>query len=273
MHDYYSYPPEELLRHTRVPLELMDSSEAVFSRMARDMTTEIIKNNEAGRTTVFICPVGPVGHYPYFTALVNEEQLSLKNVWFFNMDEYLTDDGDWIDPADRLSFRGFMDREVYGKIDSGLLMPACQRVFPDPRDPGKLPGLLEELGGADICFGGIGINGHLAFNEPQAGMSAGELARLSTRTLHITPETRTANAIGDLGGAIEDMPKMAVTIGLKEILAARKIRIGVFRPWHRAVLRRTGCGQVTAAFPATLLQKHPDVIVYANDTASEAAVP
>ena len=272
MHDYYKYSPEELLLNTKVPMELMESSQAVFSRMAADMTEEIIRNNEAGKRTVFICPVGPVGQYPYFVDLVNKKKISLKNVWFFNMDEYLTDDGKWIERETSLSCGWFMNRGVYAKIDSDLLMPECQRVFPDPLDPEKQPRLLEELGGADICFGGIGINGHLAFNEPQPEMSAEEFAQLSTRVLSITPETRTANAIGDLDGAIEDMPKMAVSIGIREILASRKIRIGVFRTWHRAVLRRTGCGELTAAFPATLLQKHPDAIVYANNIASEAAI-
>lgn len=44
--------------------------------------------NEKGEKTVFICPVGPVGQYPYFVDMVNEQNISLKNVWFINMSEY-----------------------------------------------------------------------------------------------------------------------------------------------------------------------------------------
>ena len=68
--------------------------------------------------------------------------------------------------------------------------------------------------------------------------------------------------------AIDAMPKMAVTIGIKQILAARKVRLGVFRDWHRAVVRQAAYGPVTAHFPASLLQDHPDAAIYANATAS-----
>ena len=80
--------------------------------------------------TVFICPVGPVGQYPIFVRLVNERRLSLKNCWFINMDEYLTDDGEWIDESSALSFHGFMNRTVYSRIDPELVMPENQRIFP-----------------------------------------------------------------------------------------------------------------------------------------------
>lgn len=271
MHDYYAYSAEALTEKAKTPVCCMESSEAVFRRLATEMISEIEANNAAGRRTVFICPVGPVGQYPFFVAEANARKLDLRNCWFFNMDEYLDGAKDWIAPRDRLSFRGFMAREVYGKLTGVSQVPEAQRVFPDPKNPAALPALLDKLGGADVCFGGIGINGHLAFNEPQAELTPEEFAQLSTRVLAISPETRTANAIGDLGGAIEDMPRFAVTIGMREILASKKIRLGVFRPWHRAVLRRAVCGEVSAAFPASLLQRHPDARIYANDVASERA--
>ncbi len=273
MHEYYAYSAEELQKRARIPVCLMGSSERVFERLAGEMIGQIEGNNAAGKPTVFICPVGPVGQYPYFVRMVNERRLNLRDCWFFNMDEYLDDAGRWIDTGDRLSFRGFMQREVYGRLDPALCMPESQRVFPDPTDTAALTRKLESLGGADVCFGGVGINGHLAFNEPQPELTADAFASLSTRTLAISPETRTANAIGDLGGAIEDMPRLAVTVGMREILASKKIRLGVFRPWHRAVLRRAACGRISAAFPATLLQRHPDTILFANDVAAERPVP
>ena len=56
---------------------------------------------------------------------------------------------------------------------------------------------------------------------------------------------------------------------MKQILGARKIRLGVFRDWHRAVVRRAGYGEPTAAFPATLAQGHPDVQILVNDVAAK----
>ena len=87
--------------------------------------------------------------------------------------------------------------------------------------------------------------------------------------LSISRETVTANAIGDLNGAIDAMPKKAVTIGIKEILSARKVRLGVFRDWHRSVIRRAVFGERTGAFPVTLAQDHPDAMIYVNANAAK----
>ncbi|HIX30098.1 MAG TPA: glucosamine-6-phosphate isomerase, partial [Candidatus Blautia stercoravium] len=182
-----------------------------------------------------------------------------KNVWFINMDEYLDDDKKWVPEIHPLSFRGFMNREVYEKIEKELLMPEEQRIFPDPENLAYIPELVEKLGGVDICFGGIGINGHVAFNEADASMSREEFLAQKTRVLEITKETRTANAIGDFNGALEDMPHYCVTIGIWEIAHARKIRLGCFRNWHRAVVRRTAYGEATSDFPVSLLTGHPDI--------------
>lgn len=266
--DFFSIPAGELGRVAKIPVYALGDSGEVFYELALEMVSAIRANNAAGRRTVFICPVGPVGQYPIFVRLVNRDRLSLRDCWFFNMDEYLNDDGTYIDEASALSFRGFMARNVYGRIDADLLMRPEQRVFPDPADPEKGDKLLEELGGPDICFGGIGINGHLAFNEAREDMTAAQFAQLGTRIVKLTPETRTANAIGDRGGAIDAMPKLAVTIGIKQILSARKVRLGVFRGWHRAVVRQAAYGPVTAHFPVSLLQEHPDAVIYANAIAA-----
>ena len=267
--NYYALTAEELGRGAKIPIVKLGDSGEVFYELALTMVETIDRNNAAGEKTVLICPVGPVGQYPIFVRLVNERRVSLKNCWFFNMDEYLNDDGTYIDEASPLSFRGFMNRTVYEKIDPALLMPAAQRVFPDPADPKRGDNLIEELGGVDVAFGGIGINGHLSFNEADDGMSTADFGRLGTRVVRLTPETRTANAIGDRGGAIDAMPKLAVTIGMKQILGARKVRLGVFREWHRAVIRQAAYGPVTAHFPASLLQNHPDAVIYANNVAAQ----
>ena len=272
MKKYYSYTAQELMENAKLPVRCMASSEEVFRALADEMISLIEKNNAEGKRTVVICPVGPVGHYPYFVEQVNEKRISLKNCWFFNMDEYLEDENTWVEAEHMLSFRGFMAKNVYSRIDPELVMPENQRIFPDPKAPQALTELLESMGGADLCIGGIGINGHLAFNEAQSELSVEEFAALTTRVLKISPETRTANAIGDLGGAIEDMPVYAVTIGINEILSSKRIRLGVFRPWHRAVVRRAACGQVSADFPVSLTQLHTDAAILVNDVAAEKVI-
>lgn len=259
MHEYYYYTKEELLKSPKIPLIVMEDNAAVFQSIAQEMADEIERKNKAGETTVFICPVGPVGQYPYFVDIVNKENISLKDVWFINMDEYLTDDKQWISKEHRLSFRGFMDRTVYTKIRPELVMPEEQRVFPDPNNLTYIPELIEKLGGVDICFGGIGINGHVAFNEASDTLSPEEFLAQKTRVLEISKETRAVNSIGDLNGALDDMPHYCITIGINEISHARKIRLGCFRDWHRSVVRHAAYGEKTAHFPVSLLQGHPDI--------------
>lgn len=259
MHEYYYYDKEQLLQSPKIPLIVMEDNATVFKAIAEEMVSEIKRKNALGEKTVFICPVGPVGQYPFFVEMVNAENISLKDVWFINMDEYLTDDKQWIPKEHRLSFRGFMDRAVYTKIKPELVMPEEQRVFPDPNKLDYIPKLIEELGGVDICFGGIGINGHVAFNEASDELGPDEFLQLQTRVLEIAKETRAVNSIGDLNGALDDMPHYCITIGINEISHARKIRLGCFRDWHRSVVRHAAYGERSAHFPVTLLQGHPDI--------------
>ena len=62
---------------------------------------------------------------------------------------------------------------------------------------------------------------------------------------------------------------LAVTIGMAEILGAKKIRLGVFRDWHRSVVRQAAYGEVSAHFPATLIQRHPDAMIIVNANAAK----
>jgi glucosamine-6-phosphate deaminase len=153
-----------------------------------------------------------------------------------------------------------MDRLFYDRLDPALAPKRENRVFPDPRNPGAIQQLIDRRGGVDVCFGGIGINGHIAFNEPPAkseDSSVEEFAALPTRCLSLTPETRTINA-NTVGGEIAVIPRRAVTVGMKECLAARKLRFYCNRPWQSAVVRRVLHGPITASCPASLLRTHTD---------------
>lgn len=265
MQAYYHYHRQQLEAESHVLLMIATDNEQIFKTLAQEMVTTIEANNAKNEPSVIICPVGPVGHYPHFVKLVNEKQISLHSTWFINMDEYLTDEHVWIPEEHPLSFRGFMNRTVYSQLDAALVMPEHQRIFPDPLDLEKVARTIDHLGKVDLCLGGIGINGHVAFNEPDTRFSPQEFLDLPTRILPIAAETRAVNSIGDLKGAIEDMPNFSVTIGMRDIFQAKKIRLGVFREWHHAVVRRAICAEPSAAFPVTLLQTHSDFKIYLNE--------
>ena len=100
--------------------------------MALTMLDVIIKNNEQGRNTVMIVPVGPTDQYPILARLVNQLRVSLKNVYFFNMDEYMLDKNTVIDENHPMSFKKRMNDEFYSLVDANLVMPVSQRLFPEP---------------------------------------------------------------------------------------------------------------------------------------------
>lgn len=251
---------------------------------ARTLLAEIRAAQTAGRGGTFIVPVGPVDQFPLLARMVTEERLSLRDVVFINMDEYLTDDDAWVPESHPLSFRGYMERAFYGLLDSALAPPPEHRVFPDPRDCGAVQRLIDARGGVDVTFGGIGINGHLAFNEPpepphpgplpqggeggkaadDCGVSVEQFAALPTRVLSLSRETRTINSV-TVGGGIEVVPTRCVTVGMKEILASRKLRFYCNRPWQSAVVRRVLHGPITPACPASLLRLHRDAVLTVAD--------
>jgi len=258
--DYFAIPAAELGKGTPVRVRVLGDMASLAEDFARTLLAEIRAAQAAGRGGTFIVPVGPVDQFPILARLVNEARLSLREVVFINMDEYLTDDDAWVPVSHPLSFRGYMERAFYGLLDPVLAPRLEHRVFPDPQDCGAVQRLIDARGGVDVTFGGIGINGHIAFNEPpEPGetISTGNFAALPTRVLSLARETRAINSV-TVGGGIEVVPTRCVTVGMREILASRKLRFYCNRPWQSAVVRRVLHGPVTPACPASLLRVHPD---------------
>jgi glucosamine-6-phosphate deaminase len=267
MPPYLDVPPEQLGRGTPVKVRVLGDMASVGRDMAEVMLREIREAAARGRAATFIVPVGPVDQFPSLAERINAERVDCGDVMLINMDEYLTDHDRWIPKEHPLSFRGFMDRLFYDRLNPELAPRAENRVFPDPQDCGAIQRRIDERGGVDVCFGGIGINGHIAFNEPpEEGelISNEQFAALPTRCLSLTRETRTINA-NTVGGEISVIPRRAVTVGMKECLGARKVRFYCNRPWQSAVVRRVLHGPVTPACPASLLRTHADAEIAVAD--------
>lgn len=245
-----------------VKCKILSDENEVYFDMALTMLEEIIAHNKKNEKTVFIVPVGPTDQYPILAELVNRLHVSLKNVHFFNMDEYLASPTCRIDDNDPMSFHGRMKREFYDRVDPELVMPESQRHFPEPGHEAEYDRMIEELGGVDMCFGGLGINGHVAFNEAAAWddpITADEFAALGTRVLDITRETRTINAYGYQRGDLLGMPEKCITIGMKQILSSRKIYIALNRPWQNGPFKHVLFDEEKAQWPASLLRRVPDL--------------
>lgn len=242
----------------------------VYFDMALEMLGEIMKNNAQNKKTVMIVPVGPTDQYPILARLINQLRVSLKNVWFFNMDEYMLSPTQMIDANDKMSFQRRMNDEFYSRVDADLVMPVEQRLFPCVGQEAEYDRKLAELGGADLCLGGLGINGHLAFNEPpEEYMSAQEFGALGTRVLPISRETKTINAYGYQRGDLCGMPQHCITIGMKQILEAKRVYIAMNRDWQHGIAKHVFHDEVKAAIPASLLQNHPNVTFCTNASIAE----
>jgi glucosamine-6-phosphate deaminase len=271
--DYLRIPAADLGRGTAVKIRVVEDAAALGRAMADDILAEISYARKKGRAATLIVPVGPVEAFPVLAEKVKAEGLSLQDVMLINMDEYLTDDDAWVPLDHPLSFRAFMNRLFYEQLPPALAPRPENRVFPDPAQPALIQKRIDARGGVDLCCGGIGINGHLAFNEPpEPGVTSldNDFAALPTRNLTLSRETRTINSV-TVGGDITVIPKRAVTVGMKEILAARRVRIYCNRPWQRAVMRRVLHGPITAACPASFIRNHPDATL--TLTREVAALP
>ncbi|MBO5051360.1 MAG: glucosamine-6-phosphate isomerase [Clostridia bacterium] len=275
MLDINRIPPEELGKGSSIHLDVCDTEQDLYWKMAMEVLSVIEENNRRGEKTLMVVPYGPLGPYSRLVYLVNKHRISLRNCIFMNMDEYLTDDGKYIDKDDPLSFRGGMDRIFYSQIDDELNVLPENRYFPDPEDPEVLTRLIEEVGKLDMAWGGVGINGHFAFNEPpepgEACTNEEFLAR-KTRALAISRETKTINCFMNCGGDLEGIPHLCVTVGMQEMFRARRVRMCMPRDWNAGALRKVLHGPIDCHVPCSLFRNHPDATLYAARVAIEAKV-
>ncbi len=247
---------------TNVQVNILETDIDLYWTMALEMHRSIAEGNEQNQARVFICPVGPVYQYRRLLDLWDVYPLDLANVHFFFMDEYVDENNEAIPRDHPLSFRGFIDRELVLPCSGKYGFNPNHVYFPNPAEPREYDTWIADLGGADICFAGVGINGHLAFNEPPSDEHA------PSRIVTLTRETITTNSHTALGGAWDIIPTRAVTVGMKSILQSKKLRLYLNRPWQKAVVRSLLYGPVSRDFPASFVQDHPDAkVVMTNEVA------
>lgn len=245
-----------------VSCKVVETEWDVYFDMALTMLEEIIENNKKGKSTVMIVPVGPTQHYPILADMVNRLGVSLKNVHFFNMDEYMVSADVVIDENHPMSFKQRMNSEFYNRVKPDLVMPENQRHFPEPGREAEYDKMIEDLGGVDLCLGGLGINGHVAFNEAAEAddpITADEFANLNTRVLPISRETRTINAYGYQRGDLAGMCEWCITIGMRQIIESRKIYLALNRPWQNGPFKHALFDEEQGQWPASLLRRNKNL--------------
>jgi len=257
----------ELVKRAHGQLKLFETLDEAYEFLAEEMVNEFRRAADGDKIVSFIMPVGPTQPYRIMVEKINYRGLSLKNVRFFFMDEYVDDEKDELIPKTHpLSFRGQIGPLLFNRIRPDLLMPESQVIFPTPENLKALPQMIEDAGGIEVCYGGIGIHGHVAFNEPGPGVRDS-----NPRILNINEFTRTIDATRSRGvaGNLENFPRRAITLGLKQCLAARRILLSLRNEtndflWANTILRIAALGTPGDDYPVTHARNHHNLLIVSN---------
>lgn len=266
IHELLSLSEEEILRRAGDHLFVCESLNHLYTKFANDILMRIQTNNKEGKPSVFILPVGPTGQYPILANLLNANQISLKNTHFFFMDEYCTDNGTALPDTHPLSFKKIMNELFFKHIQEDGRIPPSQVHFPNEDNITNLAHQIKSVGGIEVCYGGIGIHGHLAFNEPSLGIKDTQ-----PRKVALNPYTITINAIrSHVGGNLEGFPSSAFTLGMSEILGAKQIRLycrsGQDQDWAKTILRLALLGTPGDDYPVTYIRERNYKVITDRET-------
>lgn len=261
-------PLDQLENHpdAKVKIRILDTPEDVHLYTARVMADEVKENNVKGLPTRWILPCGPIKQYTHFAKIVNSERISLRSVHVFHMDDCLDWQGRPLPLNHRFSYQGTMLRVFYAPINPELTIPDKQRHFPNVYDLDSVSEAIEKVGGVDTMYGGIGYRGHIAYNEPPRSpwytVTADEFRNSKTRILNLNDDTLIAVSQRSVGGCSQAVPPMAITLGMKDLLSAHRIRlISDTGAWKQTVIRVLLFGPETIEYPVTFVHGHPDTLL------------
>lgn len=197
----------------------------------------------------------PLGTYECLAKAYENKDLDFSKVTSVNLDEYvgLTGENDQ-------SYRYFMNANLFSKINirkEYTFVPngCAEDVEKECREYDER---IEKLGGIDIQLLGIGLDGHIGFNEPD------EVFTKETHLVDLDPSTIEANA--RFFTSKDDVPKKAVTMGMGGIMTAKKVLLIANGKNKEDIVKKAFFGPITPKIPASILQLHPDVtVIYAKN--------
>jgi glucosamine-6-phosphate deaminase len=252
----------------RIPYRQVDNSEEMGQQMAEDLAEVIEENNRKHLPTRAIIPCGPKCWYAPFANLVNTRSLSLSSLHVFHMDECLDWQGQLLPVNHPYNFRSFMEEHFYGGIQPDFAVPENQRYWLSPESMATVKAAID-AGPIDITVGGWGQDGHVAYNQarrhPFHHTTIEQLANSTIRIQDNNVDTIIALAQRSFGAAYQFVPPMSVTLGIRECLSAKKVRVySDTGSWKQTALRVALFSEPVTEYPITLLQRHPDARITAT---------
>jgi glucosamine-6-phosphate deaminase len=271
LNEWCSVPYQSLADHPKrkIPFRLCGDSQEMGDLMAAELVDFIATQPDCR----LIIPCGPACWYQPFTRLIQQRGVSMRAVTVFHMDECLDWQGQELPSQHPYSFRGFMERNFYAPIPSALNVLAQNQVWLNGEN---IDEVRERISASpvDLVYGGWGQDGHVAYNQshrhPYHSLTLEDLRTSTVRIQENNWDTILALAQRTFGMAYQFVPPMSVTLGMKEILAAKQIRLfSDTGAWKQTALRVALFSPLTVEYPITLLQEHPDALLTAtSDTAS-----
>jgi len=236
------------------------------------LTVRILRNPEAAADAVARIIAGrlerhpasvlglPTGRtaIPVYDALVRRRP-DFSHAHTFNVDEFVG-----LSSRDPRSFRAFMNDHLFRRVNISrghvhFLNGAANDL---DAECARFERAIAAAGGIDLLILGIGVNGHIGFNEPGASLFA------RTHRARLTLATRRANA-APFGGRVTRVPREALSMGMATILAARAIVLAATGRSKARAIERMLAGRVTPALPASFLQLHQEVQLVLDQAAAE----
>ena len=198
----------------------------------------------------------PVGMYRQLVNWYEKGDIDFSQVHTVNLDEYLG-----LAPDHDQSYRYFMQQNLFDHIN---VRPENTNVpnglASDPEaECRRYDQVIAGLGGIDLQVLGMGHNGHIGFNEPE------EAFELETHVVDLTENTIQANA--RFFASKDEVPRRAITMGIKSIMQARHILVVVSGEDKAEIVRRAFAGPVTPLVPASILQMHPHLSLVGDEAA------
>lgn len=200
----------------------------------------------------------PLGTYRELVDRYTRGEVSFANTTTFNLDEYVG-----LKRSHLQSYHTFMQTHLFGLAD--FCVERCHLPSGDCDDLAaeceRYEQAIDEAGGIDLQLLGIGTDGHIAFNEPGSSLAS------RTRIKALAARTRQDNA--RYFGSVDEVPPMAITMGIGTILDAEHVLLLATGANKAAAVRAFVEGPITAQVPASALQMHPHVTVLLDPPAAE----
>lgn len=196
----------------------------------------------------------PIGTYEQLIEWYNKGDIDFSSVKTVNLDEYYGLDGD-----SEQSYRYFMNKNLFSRININIENTYVPngKAMDITAECKRYDDLISSLGGIDMQLLGIGHNGHIGFNEPSGAFEK------TTHCVDLGETTIEANT--RFFSDVSEVPRKAITMGIKSIMQAKKILLIANGADKKDILEKALYGPVTPMVPASILQLHPDLTVVTSN--------